>query len=781
MPSIFQGCSFTDETSKTLADFYLALGTVEQGFNDQVVVLAAAITELSAAATSASRLVGTLAEEQILWTAVQPGAAGNEISVSYLYRGPELVAGILQARAPGATVQGTAIFLWLGCDASGTVVLDTAGHLAVWAADSAVSGLVQGVVQGLGTAVPTQQPLQYLQQGKDSPVPAADAAAHDVARVFGRPDYLTLLRDLDVPVVSSDAEARALLNENDHYCVVNGHLLIISGTNLTGFNQLWTLYGSVAKLRTFAGAMQTNLPRLITTQMVTTTSWVLLCGQQQPVSTVVEVLRDVDVPVNVSVVRWGAAETLRHYCFWDTAALPTTRSYETLKHWGFPEQYLGALLAGESPVPVEGLVVTAPTCWTVEDRTLLTRIHFTDAEAAELLALQVPGIKVPATTTTKENAVALAALQRCRGTRTNGARSAQRCSIATLRTVKPALVFNDSDLSSELATRGRACARLSNRALLPGYSTAGIPDVPGVPGMPDLPNADFSKLPDPAKKIESAFAALSSAISAANQLFDRMVGAIVKTVMGMLDKIQNLMSLAENLLKNPLTECLLGVGTAATGSPEFGSAGGSSVPSITSLTGGLPLPMSALALAFSSMSTMLDKTITQAFSLAMKSIETPLCLLRAMLDTIAGVTLGGLDNPCKKPVDNCPVVDVQATIDASPTMTATLAAIPALEGSPTTLPVETTTESVQSFTGLVQKSVQETTAEVTRGVQGIISDFQESVNSKTKLITEFEQKVKELFRDLKQTSQDLAEASARQSTCGPPALGPMMDQITKYM
>jgi hypothetical protein len=768
MPSVSYGCTFTDQTAQALANFNLALADVEKAFDAQTATLAAAIADLSTAVGTASRTIGAAVNEQITWTALTSGVAGNDISITYLYAGPIFAGGILVPRVPAASVSGKAIFLWLGCDATGAISGTTAAHLAAWLAFPAVTALVTGTLVGTGLLTPSIQPLQHLAGGKDSPMPAAEAAAQDVARVFRKPDYLTMLRDLDVPVVTSDAEARALLNENDHYCIVNGKLFIIDGTNLTGMDKLWLLYLAASKVKTFVGGMKDYLPRLITTQNVTTTNYEIICGQQQAIVTVTEVLRDVDTAISVSAQHWGAYSTLKHYVFWDTRAKPSSRAYEMLRYWGFPEMYLGSILAGESPEALPGVQVTAPTCWVVEDRNLLSKLHLTDAEIAELLALQIPGVKIPSDTSPGEKAQALSGLQQCPPSRSNGARSAQRCGISAMRVIKPSDVFQESDLSNELATRGKACARL--RA-----------DIPGFPAPPDLPNADFSSLPNPAKKIESAFAALSSAISSSNRMFDRMTDGMVKTVMGMLDKIQNLLSLADNLLKNPLVECLLGASTSATGMPEYGSAGGSSTPSISSLTGGLPIPMSALSASFDSMSKMLDQTITTAFELQMKQIEIPLCLVRAMLDSVSGISLGGLTNPCLQPPDNCPAEDVQAVIDASTSMTAAMSGLQNIEGLPTTLPVQTITESVQSFTGLAQKSMTESTSAVTRGIQGIMDDFQTSINAKTKLVTDFQQKVKELFAQIKSSSEELAEASTGQSKCGPPAMGPLMDQITQYL
>jgi len=339
-----------------------------------------------------------------------------------------------------------------------------------------------------------------------------------------------------------------------------------------------------------------------------------------------------------------------------------------------------------------------------------------------------------------------------------------------MRAVDLPATFDDAGLASELATRGKACARLSSRAAIPGFTLPA-----------DLPNAAFDQLPNPAKKIESAFGAASAAISTALGMFDRMTDMVIGTVKSLLDKMQNLLSLAENLLKNPLVECLLGVGSAATGTPEFGSVGGSGIPSMSSLTGGLPIPMSLLADAFNKIAKALNSTITSAFAALMATVSTPLCIVQAMMDTLLGTTLGGLTNPCKSTQDNCPAEDVQAVVDGSTAMTSALAAIPSLDGLPTTNLVQTTTESVQAFTGLAQSTVTESREAVDRGVRQVMEDIQKSLDAKITVLREFEKAIRDLFGEANDTATALSEQSSQQGKCGAPTVGPLMDQITAYI
>ncbi|MDD5670391.1 MAG: hypothetical protein PHN49_02000 [Candidatus Omnitrophica bacterium] len=165
----------------------------------------------------------------------------------------------------------------------------------------------------------------------------------------------------------------------------------------------------------------------------------------------------------------------------------------------------------------------------------------------------------------------------------------------------------------------------------------------------------------------------------------------------------------------------------------------------------------------------------------MATVSTPLCILQAMMDTLLGIDLGGLTNPCKKPDDNCPAEDVQAVVDGSTTMTSTLAAIPSLEGSPTTNTISTSTESVQSFTGLVQTTMTESRDAVTRGVRQVMEDIQKSLDAKTTVLREFEKAIRDLFGETNDSATALSEQSSQQGKCGAPTVGPLMDQITAYI
>jgi hypothetical protein len=625
--------------------------------------------------------------------------------------------------------------------------------------------------------IPVVTPTTFLTGGKDSPVTDAETAANQTAAPFGYATYQGMLKAIDVPAVVSAADISQYINESDKYCVVNGKLLIISGTNLVAFNKIYALTQSVTTTKSIVAAMVTKRPTLLTTQNVSTTRYEVVCGQTQPYVTVEEVYRDLDTSCRTSAARWGDLSSLSHYIVWGTTYDPTRANYDKILRWGFPDEFIGAILTGETPTTSDVVTdVSTPTVLITDDLTVLTGLKFTDAELEELFLLNIPGVKIPYLQSMADTTMAFDALVKPRPRRrTNGTVTGTKTPLVAIQSVNVANILRDDDLSSELTTRGKACARLSAR-LPTGFPSA---------SLPDLPNLPFDQLPDPAKKIESAFAALSSAISMANRVFDMMVGAMQKTVSGILNKIQNLQSMAENVFKNALIDCLLGAGTAAIGKPEYtgpGGGGGSSIPSLKSLTGGLPIPMSLLATAFKKMSLALDFAITAAFSAMMKTIQKPMCIVTQLLGSIQGIDLGGLTNPCKaaKP-DNCPAESTQGVVDASTSMTQQLGQIDSLTGFPTTNPVQTVNESVQQFTGVVQKTMTETTQQVQRGVQAVMQDIQKSVASKLALVEQLDKAIKELFGDVKDTTISVDEANAKQSGCNPPSLGIFTDSVTKYL
>ena len=123
----------------------------------------------------------------------------------------------------------------------------------------------------------------------------------------------------------------------------------------------------------------------------------------------------------------------------------------------------------------------------------------------------------------------------------------------------------------------------------------GIPKIqsPNIPNM-DLPNIPSPDLSAYAKKVESAFGALSSVVGTATKTYDRMIKKVLDAVMPIINKLQNISSMVDNLLNNDLAKCLLGITGANTGLPTPPTLGSSTLPDIKSIIGGSPLPMDLL-------------------------------------------------------------------------------------------------------------------------------------------------------------------------------------------
>jgi hypothetical protein len=445
------------------------------------------------------------------------------------------------------------------------------------------------------------------------------------------------------------------------------------------------------------------------------------------------------------------------------------------------DDYIGDIFQGTSPEADDLIEANAPSVYTVEDLSLLDDLQFTDAELEELLDKDVAGVRIPHQVPMNERIDALKGMFKARPfVRDNGMHSTAKAAVAAMQAVDISSSTDDGNLSKELTTRGKACARL--QAKLDGFNAPTLPD--------DLANTAFDNLPDPAKKVESAFAALSSAIDFANKMFDLSINTVVDSVSSILNKLQNLLSLTDNLFNNDLANCLLGTGTDKTGSPEYtepGMGGGSSIPSLESLTGGLPIPTSLLADAMKDLSVSLDETITDAFVTLMKTISLPLCMVNSLISSISGLSIGSLTdalNPCKDgkdTEDSCPPEDVQEIIDASSSMTTTMNSIPYLEGEPTTNPVETVEEEVQAFTGWTTSTVTSTTEEVTRGVTQVLDEMQQSVETKLSLVDEMDKAIQDIFGEARDTKVDIDEQVSEANGCAMPSLGLLKDEIFDYL
>lgn len=784
--SIYHGCIIEDVVATdALRNFRQHLQDLEQEIATEVATLAASMATLEGTAGKASATIGTAPNDQVFWEAADVGSAGNRIAVTYLYLGPDVVGGVLVARAASSYVVGDFIYCVLPVDVAGAVSQDVATCLLIWLANSDVTDLVTGTLVGTGANLPTAQPTTFLSGGSDVPLTDAEDVANTIAKSFQQPTYQELMRSVDIPIVSTDAEIRQYLQEDDQYVLLStGKLLLVDDSdNLTGINKIYDIVGSVTTTKTILSGMVQKRPTLLTTQNVTTATTQMICGALQTITSVTETYRDLDTNVYTSSNLWagGDLSQLNHYCFWAEAVDATRHNYEKLRGWGFPDSYIGDILTGDAPDPDEiatsELQPDIPDVLTVVDPDLLDYLGLTDAEIAELLAADVDGVSVPKQLSMDARVAAAAGLLRRKPlVRDDGTRSSVQSGIVAPQVTNFANLTADGDLAKELAARGSACARqIKNFASLPEAASM------------DLPNLDFGKMTAQAKKVESAYGALSSAVDSALKTFDRGFGGLLDSVKSILNKIQNVSSLSENVLNNELGECLLGAGTAATGKPNytgFSGPGGSSIPSLSSITGGLPIPKAQLASALSSLSTSLDASITDQFGTVMKSLEKPMCIANQLLNGIQGFDLDGLTNPCnsgKDTDDSCPAEDVQAVIDASGALTATLGTIPSLDNAATTEAVLNVTEEIQQFTGLAKKTATSTTQTVTRGVSAVLSDLQKTVDAKLKIVDEFDKSIKQLFGGIRDFKASAADVTSAASGCSPPQLGDLTDAIFDYI
>jgi len=791
MPSVYQRCTIDDEATEALNTLKQYLeNEVRQTFNQQLATVETALNDLLGDPVAASVTIGSTIDNQIKWTAKQAGRQGNQINISYVYLGPAVdtttTPATLNPRLPGAAVDGNTITLYLSSDVSGVISANAATDLTFWNNVPDVAALVEGTLVGAGTDSNEPTGATYLAGGKDRSVTATENAADGVAKTFSQPTYQELMRGVDIPVIETEADLAAYIQSEDEYTIVNGKLLIIDGTNLVAINKIYEKTGNnLQRTKEILAGMQVALPTMLTTQNVTTTTYQNICGVTQPISTVAEMYRNIDTNINTTAATYGGDVTsLHHYIFWPEQVKTTQAAYDKLVRWGIPEDYIGEILSGDDAVQEDYLDEQAPEVDLVESLTLLDDLLFTDAELEELLQLQVDGVKIPHKVPMSDRVEALTRLLTKKPTvQSNGTTNKVKSPIVALQAVDVSKLTDDQNLSKELSTRGKACARSESR--LSADNINGF-EIPGLSNL-DLPNLPFDQLPDPAKKIESAYGALSSGISFANRIFDVMVGSLTKTVSSILNKVQNVASLTDNLFGNDLAQCLLGTGTANTGAPDLpavGSGGGNSLPDLSGILGGLPLPTDLLKEAFKSLSIELDETITDAFEAMMKTIQVPLCIVQKLLGSLTGFDLGGLLNPCKdasSPDLSCPPATVQSIIDASTDLTGALSTIPSLEDAPTTLPTETVEETVQQFTGSIKETVTSTTDEVTRGIKEVMEELGQSVEAKIELVDQFDKAIKELFGDVQDTKETIDEDAETNSSCFPSPLGALTDAIEDFI
>jgi hypothetical protein len=792
VPSSYVGCQISDESLEALNAFGRSLEEARVDALYKIAQLASAIADLSAAETHASLTLGTVAlDNQITWTAVTAGDSGNGLQVFYDYQGPivnPLAPSGFDPRPPSSYVDALGIIhCILPVDTSGQIdpAFPVSLCLPVWMADSAVQALVTGALVGIGTGLPQPTGVLKLSGGRSSVLPDAESSADDVARVLGKPSYVSLLRSISVPVTTTKAEAAAYLESIDSATVIiNGKVFTLGGTNLVGINALYLkLNKSVSNLKEklVLVAKTSKLVYLLSTENVSSLSYDLVCNVPVPVTTVTETPRSWDTRVTITAAQWtgGNGAALNHYLFWNGSISPSAMSQQKLVSLGIPAVYWPSIMAGTNPPAGLDSSVTAPVVYLIEDPDLLNKLHLNDTELAELLDKQISGIKLPSQVSVADLSKQVRRiLGNTKNRLANGMRHQIKSPLAAAKVMNLGSSFNDSSRLQELATRGRACARL------PGLS-------PSVPSA-DLPNLPTASLPNEARRLESLYASLSAAVQRALEVFDQTFSEAEKTCEGLLDKLQNLSGLEENLLNNDLAKCLAGLGGTATGVPDssalgpsgsWGGSGGLSSGSMPSV-GGLPIPMSAFTSFMSSMTAKVEQTINKSFSEMMKSIRVPLCLATGVMSAMSKIDLGSLSAPCKDALDpdnKCPPAEVQDIINESSDLSAMTATMPQLEGLPTTSTATAVTEKVQNFTGQVQTATETTQQSVTRGIKQVVDEVNESLQTKLQLVDKVMQSVQHLIGDMTEQRLTASETSAQQGKCGAPSVGMFTDQITALL
>jgi len=803
-PSIYLGCHVEDGIDTSYKEVRKTFSEYRKQTDDLLATLAEDIADLSSAKIAASVTIGDTVNSQVKWTAKQPGTDGNNIKIIYQYLGPGPIAGFVFAdRPPSAEVVDNVVYVTLAVR-GGTATLppdpligqidpsyDVATCLPIWLSGTGVSDLVTAELVGTGAELPSPAPMQNFSGGKGSPLKDAEDAANSIAKVFGASSYTSLMRSLDIPTVENEADAVALLEQLDQdYVIVNKKLFIVDGTNLIGLRQLYNSVGkNMTLFKRILGLMKSDIrfSYYIATENVFSTRNEMICGSITPVSTMSEKYIDINLPISKMVEKSQAKDiaSINNYIYWVGDVNATIYSCTKLEVWGWSGEYLSAIMSGESPTQNEYLNLQAPIVTVVEDPTLFEVLEFTDAEIIEVLGKDVDGIRIPnVNDPTDKNKGLEKLISNNRRYMSNGMMSTAKKPLVAMQAVDASATGNDQNLSKELATRGKTCARLSKN--LPDIK---IPSLGGIkvdsPNLPDLPSAD---LPDVSKKIESSFTALSSMVNSASKLFDAQIDGIVKVAKEMVNKVQNLLSLADNLSQNSIAQCLLGTGKSVTGGLDLPTPGG--IPTVGGAgagTGGLPLPKSLLTFALKELSVSLDKTITSSFEGIMKLVSYPLCMIQSLMSSLQGfsldVDLSSL-NPCKdgkKPDESCPPGDVQNAANTSESVTAALNALPQTKLYDPQESITKVTESVQAFTGQVEKSVTSSTNEVRRGISDVMSEITKSLNAKVAFVQEIEKAIKELIGDTKDSADKGEEEEKGASGCLTPSLGAVTDAITSYI
>lgn len=785
-PSIYNGCVIDDDIAVALSEFRKGL---EEARVEAEVLLDSFMTELGELSTpkeKGSATIGTPSlDNEVKWEAVEEGEDGNSIVIFYDYLGPIWNGTSFDPRPPSSYIDpnnATHIHCIIPIDTNAQIDPTYPVNLClpIWITPIEIQALVTANLVSTGSGLPDPTPGIKLTGGKGSPLPDSESTANDISRVFGMTSYQDVMKAFDIPVIEDTTSAREFLQSlGEDFVVINERLLLVEGTNLVGVRALYTALGKDLDLLKQHLTLMVDRPTsiyLVVTQNVSIPRSEMICGQLQTFQTIVEkyLASDKNIPF-LAKENSIPVESLNPYLFWPVDVYASTQNYQRLNRFGIPTEYNEYIFAGTDAVDVPYLVVQPPKVSTVEDPSLLDKLQLTDAEIVELLETTTPGIKIPSEVTVDDlNSTLLNTLSKVKTTLANGLSTKAKGPIAAGDVVDMEKTYGDKNRTKELTTRGKACARQSSL----------------FPDIPDLPNVPFPNLPNPAKKIESLFGAISSAVNASIDTFDSIWKSVKKLLNPILNKFQNLNSFAENLFKNDLAKCALGVGQKLTGFPNLGGGGvnptvgglgGGPTPSL----GGIPVPLDLFKKAMGQLSTKVNEIITRSFEGVMKAIGYPLCMAQTLLSSMTNaVGYGTSLIPCvngKNPNDLCPVKGVQDVINANEDLTNDLLSLPQTANLPTSDQLTSKVADVEKFTGRLNEFAVTTSQELTRGISNIVDELWKSFDSKMTLLDKFDEAVRSLGTDFQSTSLTGDLEQQRQQGCAPPSVGMFSDIITQLL
>lgn len=788
-PSIYQGCVIEDTIGVALQEFRKSLEEARENANELLDAFISDMDSLSTPKQKGSAIIGTSSlDNEILWEALSEGEDGNSIIVFYDYLGPIWNGSAFEDRPPSSYVDSanpTHIHCILPITASANIdpAYPVSLCLPIWLTPLEVQNLVNANLVTTGSGLPEPVGGTKLTGGKGSPLPDSESAATDIARVFGKTSYQDLMTELGIPTLTDTASARAYLESlGEDFVIINGKILLVEGTNLVGIRSLYNALGKdLTLLKQHLSTMQSrpNLIYCVVTQNVMIPTSIFACGEVQTVYTVVEKYVATDKNINYLAKQKNVTvDSLNTYLYWTPVVYVSTQNYQRLTRFGVPTDYNEAIFAGTDAEVVANQLIQPPKVSTIEDPALLDKIQLTDAEIVELLETTVAGVKLPTDVTVDDLSNLLnLTLNKIKTVLPNGLTNKIKPAIAASQALDLDKIFQDKDRSQELATRGRACARQEKFFL-------------DLPGLPDLPDVPFPNLPNPAKKIESLFGAISSGINAALDVFNSIWNGVKKLLNPILNKIQNLNSLADNLFNNNLAQCALGVGQAVTGFPDLGSGGvnptaGGLGGGITPSIGGIPVPLDLFKKAMTELSSKTNEIITKAFTGVMQAISYPLCMAQTMLSSMTGAPETGAETtPCKdgvNPNDTCGAAEVQNIINQSAEMTSAMSGLPQLEGLPTTETATNTVKEVEAFTGRLNEFTVTTSQSITRGISQIVDELTKSLDSKLQLLDKFDAAIRAMGTDTQEVQMTGTANQQKQSGCAPPSVGMFTDVITQLL